>query len=508
MKINKLISSYNHSSRKGRKIEWIVIHYVGGLGGAKDNCQYYAGGDRQASAHYYVGFNGQVWQSVQDQNAAWSVGVDYGGRLFNQCKNANSLNIQMCVRMKVGGNIKNATDKGWYFEDATVAATIELTKQLMKKYNIDADHVVRHYDVCNKWCPAPYCNNNTKHTWTEFKAAIKGTVSTATTEQDNKPWYRVRRTWANAKSQTGAFHDLAIAKENCAAGYSIFDENGKAVYTCKLDLNNLQAKDLANMSEEQKIKTIAPLYQQCQNDTGMLASVGLAQFCLESGYGTTNLALEANNLHGMKCNLSNNQWTGSTWDGVSKYTKKTLEEYTVGTYTTITADFRKYHNCKQSIYDRAAYFKGAMNGKQKRYPNIATIFDAKTQIQAIKNGGYATDSKYVDKLWNIVTRYNLTQYDTGHVEKITSAVTKPTTTTKKQTWYRVQVEADKFKKNAETTVKDIKTKTGFDSFINEETGVFKYKVYCGSFKNKAGAQERVKALAKVGYLAAIKQVLL
>jgi len=70
------------------------------------------------------------------------------------------------------------------------------------------------------------------------------------------------------------------------------------------------------------------------------------------------------------------------------------------------------------------------------------------------------------------------------------------------------VEADKFKKNAETTVKDIKTKTGFDSFINEETGVFKYKVYCGSFKDKAGAQERVKALAKVGYLAAIKQVLL
>ena len=72
-----------------------------------------------------------------------------------------------------------------------------------------------------------------------------------------------------------------------------------------------------------------------------------------------------------------------------------------------------------------------MNGKQKRYPNIATISDAKTQIQAIKKGGYATDSKYVDKLWSIVTHYNLTQYDTGHVEKITSAVTKPTTTTKK-----------------------------------------------------------------------------
>ena len=48
-------------------------------------------------------------------------------------------------------------------------------------------------------------------------------------------WYRVRKTWADAKSQKGAFHELSNAKA-CAddnPGYSVFDESGKAIYTGK-----------------------------------------------------------------------------------------------------------------------------------------------------------------------------------------------------------------------------------------------------------------------------------
>ena len=46
-------------------------------------------------------------------------------------------------------------------------------------------------------------------------------------------WYRVRKTWADASSQKGAFKSLENAKK-CAdenPGYSVFDESGKAVYT-------------------------------------------------------------------------------------------------------------------------------------------------------------------------------------------------------------------------------------------------------------------------------------
>ena len=48
---------------------------IGTLGGAEANCKYYAGGNRGASAQYFVGFDGEVWQSVEDQNIAWHCGA-------------------------------------------------------------------------------------------------------------------------------------------------------------------------------------------------------------------------------------------------------------------------------------------------------------------------------------------------------------------------------------------------------------------------------------------------
>jgi len=53
---------------------------------------------------------------------------------------------------------------------------------------------------------------------------------------ESKPaevWYRVRKSWADASSQKGAFKSLDNAKK-CAdenPGHSVFDESGKAVYT-------------------------------------------------------------------------------------------------------------------------------------------------------------------------------------------------------------------------------------------------------------------------------------
>lgn len=61
--VNKLLTPYNHNSGNIDRIKYIVIHYVGATGGARVNCEYYAGGNRGASAHYYVGFEGEVWQS-------------------------------------------------------------------------------------------------------------------------------------------------------------------------------------------------------------------------------------------------------------------------------------------------------------------------------------------------------------------------------------------------------------------------------------------------------------
>lgn len=168
MKINKLLTPYNHNVGTIDRIKYIVIHYVGALGGAEANCKYYAGENRGASAHYFVDFDGSIWQSVEDQNIAWHCGAK--NYVHPECRNTNSIGIEMCVRNK--GNQEDSS-KDWYFEDATVTAAVELTRELMKKYNIPADHVIRHYDVTGKICPNPYVYNTGRHTWEDFQAAVR-----------------------------------------------------------------------------------------------------------------------------------------------------------------------------------------------------------------------------------------------------------------------------------------------------------------------------------------------
>ena len=167
MQIHQLLTPYNYGNSQADRIKYIVIHYVGALGGSEANCKYYASQYVGASAHYFVGFNGEIWQSVEDKNIAWHC----GGKKYvhPECRNGNSLGIEMCVRNK--GN-KTDTSRDWYFEEATVQAAIDLTKELMAKYNIPADRVIRHYDVTGKICPNPFVYNHTQHTWEAFKATL------------------------------------------------------------------------------------------------------------------------------------------------------------------------------------------------------------------------------------------------------------------------------------------------------------------------------------------------
>ena len=125
------------------------------------------------------------------------------------------------------------------------------------------------------------------------------------------------------------------------------------------------------------------------------------------------------------CSLSGNTWSGSNWDGTSKYTKQTKEQNTDGSYTTITADFRNYPCVEDSIADHSAYLLGAKNGSKLRYDGLKGCKDYKKAVQIIKNGGYATSTTYVSKLCSIIERWNLTQYDKAE----TPAAVK---------WYRVR----------------------------------------------------------------------
>lgn len=275
MKINKLITKVNYTKANSTsRIKYIVIHYVGALGGAEENCRYFYSTDRSASAHYFVGHKGEIWQCVDDKNIAWHCGSKSGYK-HAYCRNSNSIGIELCCR-------KNGN---WYFEDATVEAAIELTKELMAKYNIPAKNVIRHYDVTGKLCPQPYVANTTKHTWTEFKNQIsKRTVSSeVNTSSNSKTLYRIRRTWQDSASQVGAYTNLENAKKACdkaGKGYYVFDGSGKAIYPTapakksitEIAKEVLQGKWGNGDARKSKITAAGYNYAEVQNAVNSLAS--------------------------------------------------------------------------------------------------------------------------------------------------------------------------------------------------------------------------------------------
>lgn len=133
MVFNRLITPYNKTIMENKKNDWLVIHYVGATSSAENNAKYFYNAKRGASAHYFVDEN-SIWQVVDERDAAWHVG---GAKVYyNGCRNSNSIGIEMCCKKDANGK--------WYFEDKTVENTIWLAKTIIKRYNLDLNHVVRH----------------------------------------------------------------------------------------------------------------------------------------------------------------------------------------------------------------------------------------------------------------------------------------------------------------------------------------------------------------------------
>ena len=177
----KACSAANYKKGRTSPIKYIVIHYTAGNGDtAKNNADYYASAKIEASAHYFVDEGNIIYQSVKDSDTAWSVG---GTKVYKhkECRNANSISIELCSRNRNGSG-KPASNGGWYFKPETVNNALELTRFLMAKYNIPPENVIRHFDVWNKICPAPFVNNPAE--WENFKRKLVKPVKELTSVND------------------------------------------------------------------------------------------------------------------------------------------------------------------------------------------------------------------------------------------------------------------------------------------------------------------------------------
>ena len=136
---------------------------------------------------------------------------------------------------------------------------------------------------------------------------------------------------------------------------------------------------------------------------GIPASIILGQALLESGSGTGNLCVQANNHFGIKCSKD---WSGAT----VRYDDDAVDEC-----------FRKYNNPFDSFQDHSLFLTG-----KTRYASLFNLnkTDYKAWAKGLKEAGYATDSQYPAKLIALIEKYQLYKYDIEEGNVLAEAVSK------------------------------------------------------------------------------------
>lgn len=218
--------SPNCTKPRIRKIDSIVIHHMAGKLSV-ETCGNVFSGSRKASSNYGIGNDGRIALYVDERNRAWTTS--------NSGIDNRAVTIEV-ANSAVGGN--------WPVSDKALQSLINLCTDIckrngIKKLNYTGDksgnlHMHRWYAATN--CPGPYLASKFPYIASEVNKRLSGGSSSGGSGSSGKAiLYRVRKSWADEKSQKGAFTSLTNAKK-CAdehPGYEVYDEAGKMVYAGK-----------------------------------------------------------------------------------------------------------------------------------------------------------------------------------------------------------------------------------------------------------------------------------
>lgn len=183
-----------------------------------------------------------------------------------------------------------------------------------------------------------------------------------------------------------------------------FDKKQKErVYTYIEDLKytGTLKNNLKNVSMQQFIEELYPEAAEIYNKYGVLPSVTIAQAILESGWGKSELSTKANNLFGIKADIS---WKGK------KIKMNTSEYYN----KKIVDEFRVYNSKQESIKDYGEFLKNNKRYKQSGVFQTTHYID---QANAIEKAGYSIveNSKgqqiYSELVIDIIQEQNLQLLD-------------------------------------------------------------------------------------------------
>ena len=147
----------NEFSRPGDALEEvnsIFIHYTANpRTNARQNRSYFEQlgqtGERSASSHFIIGYNGEIVQCIPMNEIAYAV----------KTRNFDSVSIECCY-----------IDDDGKFTQETYDSLILLLKWLVKAYDLQKEDILRHYDCGGKSCPLYYVENEEE--WIKLKEDV------------------------------------------------------------------------------------------------------------------------------------------------------------------------------------------------------------------------------------------------------------------------------------------------------------------------------------------------
>lgn len=201
-------STYNPTG----KITKITIHHMAGNLSVESCGNVFQ--TREASANYGIDSNGRVGMYVEEKDRSWA--------------SSSRENDYKAVTIEVAND--GGADTDWHVSDKALAKLIDLCVDICQRNGIDKltytgdskGNLTRHNMFAATACPGPYLQGKFPYIAEEVNKRLGA----------DKPLYRVRKSWKDASSQLGAFEELdnakAMADKN--KGYAVFDESGKQVY--------------------------------------------------------------------------------------------------------------------------------------------------------------------------------------------------------------------------------------------------------------------------------------
>ena len=217
--------SPNHSGQRTHSIDRITPHCVVGQLSAETICDCFPAG-REASCNYGIGADGRVSLCVEEKKRSWCSSSNANDQRAVTIECASDMAEPYAMNSAVYATLikfctdicnRNSKSKLLWFAD----------KDKSLNYSPKSDEMVLtvHRWFANKSCPGDWLYGRLGDLAAKVTAALDGSQQEPTT--DKTVWYRVRKTWADSKSQLGAYKVLVV---DANPGYAVFDENGKVIY--------------------------------------------------------------------------------------------------------------------------------------------------------------------------------------------------------------------------------------------------------------------------------------